>query len=458
MFSLPQDIITVIAAFAPLFSDRVWWHAQALMIGAILAPGKRTVSSALRVMGLSQDGHFTNYHRVLNRSVWSALQGSRILLGLLISFLPADGAVVIGADDTIERRGGKKIKHIGCYRDPVRSTKKHVVRCFGLKWVSMMLLVPLPWSRRVWALPFLTVLCEPEEKDSKEKRVKSKTPKRRHKSSVDWVRQMIKQVRRWIPDRLLVLVVDGGFAAVSLALSCVQINAIMVSRLRWDAALYHPPKPQPAGKRGPKPKKGKRQRPLKTWANRSDTPWEEHEIPWYGGKLKKMLIFSRTALWYRAGWQPVPIRYLMVRDPEGKLKDEAFFCTDPDASPLHILQWVLMRWPVEVTIEEARAHLGIETQRQWSDRAICRTTPCLLALFSIVTLITMRLSQEGTIPVQTTAWYRKQEATFSDCILMVRRHIWQARFLVNSTQKAEFVQFPKEMLDLLCMYDLPLAA
>jgi hypothetical protein len=117
-----------------------------------------------------------------------------------------------------------------------------------------------------------------------------------------------------------------------------------------------------------------------------------------------------------------------------------------------------MRWPVEVTIEEARAHLGVETQRQWSDKVIQRTTPCLLALFSIVTLITIRLSQEGTIPVETTAWYRKQEATFSDCILLVRHHIWRARFLVNSTQKAESIHFPKEMLDLLCTYDLPLAA
>ena len=473
MHPLPEGIITILAAFAPLFSDRVWYHAQELMIGAILSPGKRTVSAALRVMGRSEERHFTNYHRVLNRVKWNSLQGSRILLGLLLAMFPSPGAIVLGVDETIERRSGKKIKHVGCYRDPVRSTRKHVVRCFGVKWVSMMLLVPVPFSHRICALPFLTLPCEPEVKEKNANSGKKKPThpsKGRHKTSVDWARQtclcvlsharrqVIKQVHRWLPNRLLVLVVDGGFAAMSLMWACKGISTTMVSRLRWDAALYHPPKPRQKGQRGPTPKKGQRQRRLRTWAARSDTPWQSHEIFWYGGTRKTMLLFSRTALWYRPGWDPVPIRYVIVRDPQSKLKDEVFFCTDPSLCPLQILKWVVMRWSVEVTFEEARAHLGLETQRQWSDLAVERTTPCLLALFSIVTLMTLHLCQDKAIPIQTTAWYKKQQPTFSDCILLVRRHIWRARFLVNSAPEAEFVQFPKEMLDLLCMFDLPVAA
>jgi DDE superfamily endonuclease len=225
---LPEAIILVLAPFAPLFSQRVWRHAQVVLLGAMLAPGARTVTAALRVMGLSYERHFTNDHRVLNRATWSALQGSQILLGLLITLLVPPGATsVLGADDTVERRTGRKITGKGCDRDAVRSSRKHVIRCFGLKWVSMMLLVPVPWSQRVWALPFLTALCWPAEP----------FPRRRHKSSVDWVRQMMKQVRRWLPGRQLVLVVDGGFAAVSLALACATQPVVMVSRLRWDAAL-----------------------------------------------------------------------------------------------------------------------------------------------------------------------------------------------------------------------------
>jgi hypothetical protein len=260
---LPEAIILVLAPFAPLFSHRVWLHAQLLLVGAMLAPGARTVTAALRAMGLAAERRFTNYHRVLNRATWSARQASRILWGLLVTCLvPPGAAIVLGADDTVERRSGRKIMAKGCYRDAVRSTKKYVIRCFGLKWVVMMLLLPVPWSWRVWALPFLTVLCRPAEKRGR----------RRHETSVDGVRQMMQQVRRWLSGRRLVLVVDGGFAAISLALACIQSQVVMVSRLHWDAALYYRPGLQPQGKRGPKPWKGKRQRRLQGWADRSDTP------------------------------------------------------------------------------------------------------------------------------------------------------------------------------------------
>jgi hypothetical protein len=445
---LPEAIILVLTPFAPLFSHRVWCHAQLLLLGAILAPGARTVTAALRVMGLAMERHFTNYHRVLNRATWSARHGSQILVGVLITLLvPPSATIVLGADDTVERRSGRKIMAKGCYRDAVRSTKKHIIRCFGLKWVSMMLLVPVPWSRRVWALPFLTALCWPAGKGTR----------RRRKTSVDWVRQMMKQVRRWLPGRRLVLVVDGGFAAVSLALACVKQQVVMVSRLRWDAALYHPTGPQPPGKRGPKPTKGKRQRRLQEWAVRSDTPWETVEVDWYGGQRKTVWVFCRTALWYTPRVPPVAIRYVLVADPEGKLRMEAFFCTDLAATPVEILQWVVMRWSVEVTFEEARAHLGLETQRQWSDHAIARTTPILLALFSLVTVLALKLSHGGELPVSVTAWYHKAEPTFADCLTLVRGHLWRARYLVNSAAEAEFVQLPREALALL-LHDLPLAA
>jgi hypothetical protein len=448
MTPLPEAIIPVLAPCAPLFSDRVWRHAQVLLLGAMLAPGARTVTTAVRVMGLSAERRFTNDHRVLNRAVWSARQGSRILVGLLITLLVPPGAtIVLGADDTVERRSGRKIRAKGCYRDAVRSSHTHVICCFGLKWVSMMLLVPVPWSQRVWALPFLTAWCWP-----------AKTSQlRRHKTSVDWVRQMMQQVRRWLPGRRLVWVVDGGFAAVSLALACVKHHVTMVSRLRWDAALYHEPEPQPPGKRGPKPTKGKRQRSLQGWAERSDTPWEAVEVEWYGGQLKTLWVFSRTALWYTPKLPPVAIRFVIVCDPAGKLRMEAFFCTDLQATPVQILPWVVMRWSVEVTFEEGRAHLGLETQRQWSDQAIARTTPVLLALFSIVTLLALRLSQGGPIPVEVTAWYHKPEPTFVDCLALVRRHLWRAQYLVNSAADPQYVQFPRKAFELL-LTGLSLAA
>jgi hypothetical protein len=305
---LPEAIILVLAPFAPLFSQRGWLHAQRLLLGAMLAPGARTVTAALRVMGWATERGFTNDHRVLNRATWSARQGSRMLLEWLMTWLvPAGATIVLGADDTVARRRGRKITATGGYRDAVRSTKKPVIRCCGLQWVSMLLLVPGPWAQRVWAMPSLTALCRPAKKKDQ----------RRHQTSVDWVRHLITQVRRWLPGRRVVLVVDGGLAAVSLALACVKHHVTMVSRWRWDAALYHRPGPQPPGKRGPTPLKGKRQRGLQTWAARSDTPWETVEGDWYGGPRKPLWIFAHTALWHTPGLPPVDIRFVLVGAPAG---------------------------------------------------------------------------------------------------------------------------------------------
>jgi hypothetical protein len=157
MFPLPAEIIALLANFAACFDKRVWDHAVILLIGAILAPGKRTVTAALRIMGLSDEKHFINYHRVLSRATWSGLAVSRIPFGmLLILLLRANAPIVVVVDDTLERRRGAKIKAKGVFRDAVCSSEKHLLTCFGLRWVCMMLLVPLPWATRPWALPFRT--------------------------------------------------------------------------------------------------------------------------------------------------------------------------------------------------------------------------------------------------------------------------------------------------------------
>jgi hypothetical protein len=231
---LPEAIRRVLASFAPLCSPLVWSQAPRLLRGTILPPGARTVTAALRAMGLAMEHRCTNDHRVLNRATWSARQGSRMLGGWLVARLVAPGVpLVLGADATVERRSGRRMMAKGCDREAGRSSHTQVIRCFGLTGVVMMLGVPVPWARRVWAVPFLTAWCRPAKTSQR----------RRQKTSSDWVRQMGQQVRRWWPTQRLVLVVDGGLAAVSLAWACVNSRVAMLSRLRWDAALDHPPGP-----------------------------------------------------------------------------------------------------------------------------------------------------------------------------------------------------------------------
>jgi hypothetical protein len=201
MPTLPSEYLILLQAFAPIFSQRIWQHIQVLVLGAILAPGKRTVTAVLRIMGLSQEKHFQNYHRVLNRAVWSGLEISRVLLNLLITTFAMVGDIVLGLDDTIERRRGEKITAKGIYRDPVRSSHSHFVKASGLRWLSLMLLVPIPWAQRVWALPFLTVLAPSER--YYQNRIRGQ------KILTDWARQVLLQVRRWLPKRRVVVVSTG---------------------------------------------------------------------------------------------------------------------------------------------------------------------------------------------------------------------------------------------------------
>jgi hypothetical protein len=438
--SLPPEILTLWAHFAPLFSQPVAARAQILLVGTLLATGPRTVTAALRIMGLRHETHFTNYHRVLNRASWSPLMASRILLGLIVRFLiPKDWPIVLGADDTVERRGGRQIKARGCYRDAVRSSRKMVVKCFGLKWVSIMVLVKLPWSQQVHALPVLTALCWPEG-----------TSKRAtHKTSIDCVRQMVVQVRRRFPDRRIVLVLDGGYAAVKLAHACRRQRVTLICRLRLDAGLYDPPPEPIAGKRGPKPKKGPRQLKLSERAQREDTPWEDHEVEWYGGQRKALRLFSGTGLWYTPGQDPVAIRFVLVCDPERALLDAAYLCTDQEMLPQPIVEYMVQRWSVEVTFEEARAHLGMETQRQWSDQAIARTTPVLLGLYSFVILAAWFDHQQGRLSAEQTAWYTKEEPTFSDCLRLVRERIWRERISLGSCENGDLIQLTRSVFDAL---------
>src|SRR5215470_17192172 len=254
MLDLPGKIIQVLRCFEEVFSERVWEWAKVLLIGAILAPGERTVTAILRVMGLHHERQFQNYHRVLNRAKWSSRSLSRLLLQLLIQvFVPPDAPIVVGIDETIERRRGAKIAAKGIYRDPVRSRKEFFVKTSGLRWLSMLLLAPIPWTQRVWALPFFTVLA-PSERYNEQHR-------RRHKKLTDWGRQMIRQLRRWLPGRYLVVVADSSYAVLELLACAAGLleTVTVITRLRLDAALYDPVPVRKAGTNGRPRKKGERQ-------------------------------------------------------------------------------------------------------------------------------------------------------------------------------------------------------
>jgi len=437
---LPRAITSIFDAFSILFTGPTWENVQVLLTGAILCQGARRVSSILRVMGLSNGKRFEKYHRVLNRAKWNGVTGAKILLGLLVQLLPESLLILIAVDETIERRSGKKIKAKGCYRDACRSTEKLVIKCFGLKWVCLMLIIKLPWCARPWALPFMTILAP--SKKCNEKR------NRKHKTSIDWTILAMRVISKWL-KRSWVMIGDGGFACIRLGHACIKNNVTLISRLRLDAALYDFPEIPAIKKRGRRPEKGSRSKSLKELSQDRTQAWIDAEIDWYSGEKKTVKILRGINLWYSAGEKPLKIRWVIVCDPKDNTA-EAFFSTDTEVTPAQIIDWFVLRWNIEVTFEETRAHLGIETQRQWNDKAIARSTPCLMALFSLVCLFAKEMLKTQSLPVASTAWYdKKGQATFSDIIALVRRSIWVKKYFDDSVSNDDYVKIRPELMNAL---------
>lgn len=301
MPTLPPEFAAFMIAFQPLFSKRVFKHATVLLLGAILAPGARTVSNCLRMMGLDLDPHY--------------------------------------------------------------------------------------------------IVC------------------------------------------------DSSFAAIEF-LASVSDKATVITRLRLDAALYAPAPPRVPGQRGRSRKKGKKLPKLEARLNDHRTQWRPLLVwHWYGQTSYEVEVATGTAVWYHSGMPVVPLRWVLVRDPKGKLEAKGFLSTDQGLSALEILSFFVRRWRLEVTFEEVRRHLGVETQRQWSDLAIARSTPCLMGLFSLVTLMADALARQRRLSVRRSAWYAKDHPTFSDALASVRLRLWQQVYFSMSTRKTETLNIPKPLFE-----------
>ena len=403
---VPPILAAWLCVFRSCFTAPVWNRVLVLVAGAVLAPGQRTVTQVLRVMGLADDQHFRRYHEVLSRARWDARAVARRLLLYIIERLLPAGEVVIGIDDTIERRWGAQIKARGIYRDPVRSSKGHFVKT-------------------------------------------SQTNAKRHKTLTTWARQAILQTRRWQPKRRIVVVADSGFAALDL-LSGVRRHVCMITRLRLDANLFRPAPRRRSGQRGRTPLKGAALPKLGKVLKSKKTAWTSVVVSqWYNAQQRTLLVATGTAVWYHAGQPPVPIRWVLVRDPSGAHEPSAFLSTDLDAAPAEILGWFVSRWRVETTFQEVRTHLGVETQRQWSDLAILRTTPALLGLFSLITVWADELARttKSAVRPNAAAWYCKREPTFSDAIAAVRRVLWALPNLSTSRQPGETITISTKLVN-----------
>ena len=399
------------------FTAPAWRFVPIPVMGALPAPGRRTVTACLRIAGRAMAGNFASCHQALNRARWNPRDPAKQPARQSVARPAAQGEpIVIGLDGTIGRRRGARIRARGICRGPARSSRGRFVRTSGLRRLSFMPLTPLPRLPGIKALPVLTVLA-PSERWAGRKG-------RRHRPLTDRARQGMLRIIRRFPERAAIFVGDSSSGTRGPA-HAIARHATLISRPRPDAGLFAPPGPRTPGQRGRPRQKGRPRPRLRTRPDGPATRWTPITLPRrYGGvKDRTPGILSETALWHRPGTPPKAIRRVLARDPVGQQGPHAFFSTDPDMDPAETIAVFARRWQVEATFQDARARLGVETQRQRSDDAIERTAPALLGMYGPVCLRAGEFLAKTPHPYRA-AWHWKSSFTFSDAIAAARAQLW----------------------------------
>lgn len=428
MSSVPKRLQVVVAAWSTVFSNSVFPKFMTLLQGAVLTTGCRTVSRILRLVGSIADAHPSSYHRVLSHRRWSMWPLARALAVCVISALCHTGLITLAGDETVTEHTGKKVFGKGCHRDAKRSTHSYVAHLWGHKWVVLAILVNLPGISRPWALPVLIALY----RDKKDNAAMG----RRHKTPTDLMRQLLCVMLRWFPERKFAFCGDGAYATHALTEFAHRHRKqlTLISRFHADANLYAaPPKLDKASVGRPRIK-GKKQPSPEAVVRRTKRRKTLH-VCWYGGERRHVEIVTGTGHWYRAGEGIVEVLWVYVHDLTGTHRDEYFYTTDVHLSPKQVIEYFTGRWSIEVMFQEARAYLGIETTRGWSQQTVLRAEPCLFGLYTVVALWYAALpAADRAEPV--VQWTGKKAVTFSDAVTLVRRDLWHHWIFENPQYKS----------------------
>lgn len=419
---LSSSIINILIKFAPVFSQPTFENFLFLSAGAILTQGSRTVTNILRTLG-RRPKHFTTYHNFFKRCKCPLLKLSKFLCSLIFSCV--DGVIELVVDETLTRHNGPKVFGGGCHRDPLLSKQKRVQYSFGHKWVVLAVRFHWPWLKRPWALPCLMALWVSEKQCPKYK-VK-------HRNPIALTIMMLRLLHKWFPQRTFIVVSDGGFASIELTQFAHRHRWLdLVSRLRRDAQLFDSATSQP--KRGRRRLKGKRLLSPQQLVHKKNAPWVKTMANWYGGMAKKILYIYNQALLYQPGKGTVRVAWVLVRDPQGKLCDEAFYSTDLTMTPEEMIRHFVERWTIEVTFEESKRFLAVESTRNRKKESVLRSFPLLMGLFTLISLWYFDRFKKHAEVTTAQSWYRKDQPTFADAIKAIRKDIGDSKF---------FSMFPK---------------
>lgn len=443
MFSLPVEM-NLLEQLAPAFTRPTFSRFLLLSLGAIVCVGRRTVSRILWVMQPWLRGHPSDYHRLLSRAVWSLWPLGKVLAQAVLALLPAGQRVVVDLDDTVDGpHNGDCVYGRGCWRDAVRSSWNHLSLKWGHRWVVLAVNVRFPFARRPWALPILVALARKEELDQQEKR--------RHKTPPELGRQLLAALLHWFPQRQFLVLGDWGFGAHALAEFCHRHHPqlILIARCRADTNLYSLPRTPRRTKGGWQKKSRKLPTPQQTVAQ-AQGYWRT--LPWYGNTQRALKLVSGCGGWYSKHRNAVvPIRWVYSYDPIED-REDYLYTTDRTLKPEQIVASYAGRFAIEVTFQEVRAHLGLQTTRCRTQRSILRAAPCLFGLFTVVSLIYAQIAKRRNPRPRQMPCYRKAEPTFSDALFAVRKLVWGQIFLRHRSCGLDVTALPRRFRTMILCY------
>ena len=425
-----STLVMLMASFDAALTSRTAASMAVLLRGAVLSPRERTVTACLVAAWPWVGKSWQAYGNVLRRAKINMLTLGRILFALALRLVPDGQPLCLALDDHLVRRWGPYVPAVGMHRDPVRSSHGRNAPSPGHRWVVLSLVVRLPCMSRPVALPILSALYSPP---SVPRRNRRGPIYRRHRTACELALLLVRLLVRWAPRRRFIVTADGAYATHRLAAALRAESSqkafrrtSLVSRFYFDGATYAEPGPY-SGTGRPRVKGPKLPSPKEVIEHLPGDQWQRAVVQWYGGHRKLVWLCWRTGFWYKAPEGLKWIRWVVVRDPQGERRDEVFFSTDPALGPAQIVEAYVGRWALETTFQEAHRHLGLESLRNWSEKAVKRSVPLLLSLYSFVVVwFALHVEEPERFRIERP-WYKKPHVTFSDILGAARADIMAER-------------------------------
>jgi hypothetical protein len=432
----------LLCEFRGVFTQPSFQIFLCVMTGWVLSHRRRFVTELIWSSGSTHRGHHSRYHNFFRKSVWKLDNLSCVLAKLLVAVFAPSGMILLAVDDTLCRKRGLTVYGTGMHHDPLISSRAKALVSWGHDWVVMTLLVPLPFwaSTKVWSLPIAFRLYRNRQgltkgknkakrsrrgqKGCKAKQTPKRPPDPNHRTRPELAVELLTLVAGWFPDRQLLVSGDSAYGGASV-LQPLPANVDLISHVHPKGALYEPAGPPAPGQMGRHRKKGRRLPGMKEWANDPALPWQTLVFDQFGLHAT-LQVKTRQALYYKAG-KDRRLTIVLVRDVLGQRPDQMFYCTRLDWTARQILATYAGRWSIEVTFENVKQLLGFEDPANRKEKAVRRTAPMALVLYSL-TVLWFHRAGHCHLQFPDRPWYpRKCEPSFADLLTTLRRESWREK-------------------------------